>query len=129
MDPMLGMPTDPEETEGQQATAGEPLDDTGHIATEDQIVAALREVYDPEIPVNLYDLGLIYDLEIKHNGDASVLMTLTTPACPVAAEMPQQVADAVSTVPGTGKTTVTLTWDPAWSMDKMSDDAKLALGL
>jgi len=129
MDPVFGMPTDPEETEGSQATAGEALADTSRIADDDQVTAALREVYDPEIPVNLYDLGLIYDITIEDSGNVSVLMTLTTPACPVAAEMPQQVADAVSTVPGTGKVTVTLTWEPPWTMEKMSDDAKLALGL
>jgi len=129
MDPIFGFPTDPEETEGYQATAGEPLTEGTRVADDDQVIAALREVYDPEIPVNLYDLGLIYDITIEDSGNVSVLMTLTTPACPVAAEMPQQVADAVSTVPGTGTVTVTLTWEPPWTMEKMSDDAKLALGL
>lgn len=129
MDPMFGMPTDPAETEGLKATAGEPLDtDQEQPASEEAVIAALREVYDPEIPVNIYDLGLIYELEIRESGDVDIQMTLTAPACPVAGEMPQMVADAVSTVPGTGRIEVTLTWEPPWTMERMSEDARLALG-
>lgn len=129
MDSMFGMPGDPAETEGLQATAGEPLDTASEQpASEEAVVAAMREVYDPEIPINIYDLGLIYTLDIADDGEVNIEMTLTAPACPVAGEMPQMVADAVSTVPGTGRVTVTLTWDPPWTMERMSDDARLALG-
>ncbi len=131
-DSIFGAPPmpDPTETEGLTATAGESAGGTSEQpASEDAVVAALRDVYDPEIPVNIYDLGLIYNLDIAKNGDVAIEMTLTTPGCPVAGEMPQWVADAVSMVPGTGKVTVTLTWDPPWSMEQMSEDAKLALGL
>jgi len=131
-DPVFGgpPPPDPSETEGLSATAGTP-GDTGGVpaASEDAVVAALREVYDPEIPVNIYDLGLIYDLDIDDNGDVAVSMTLTTPGCPVAGQMPQWTADAVAMVPGIGKVTVTLTWEPPWTMEQMSEDARLALGL
>ena len=122
---------DPSETEGLSATAGEPAAGTeeGTIASEEAIVAALREVYDPEIPVNIYDLGLIYDLDLAETGDATITMTLTTPGCPVAGQMPQWTADAVAMVPGTGKVTVTLTWEPPWTMEHMTEDARLALGL
>ncbi len=90
---------------------------------------ALREVYDPEIPVNIYDLGLIYRLEIAPSGEVAVTMTLTAPACPVAGEMPGEVARKVAEVPGVGEVEVTLTWDPPWDKDRMSEDAKLALGI
>lgn len=130
MDAMFGEPTDPAETEGLTATAGTPLDtSTQQPAGEDTVVEALRECYDPEIPVNIYDLGLIYDLNIAKTGDVTIQMTLTAPACPVAGEMPQMVADAVSMAEGVGQVTVTLTWDPPWTMEQMSEDAKLALGL
>ena len=132
-DPIFGgaPPPDPSETEGLSATAGDSgaLGEEESIAGEDALVAALREVYDPEIPVNIYDLGLIYDLDIGDKGDVAVIMTLTTPGCPVAGQMPQWTADAVAMVPGTGKVTVTLTWEPPWTMEHMSEDARLALGL
>jgi FeS assembly SUF system protein len=121
--------TDPTETEGLSAVSGEPRSEAGELPSDEAIVTALREVYDPEIPVNIFDLGLIYDREIRNNGDINIQMTLTTPGCPVAGEMPQWVADSVAMVPGTGKVTVTLTWDPPWTLDQMTDDAKLALGL
>lgn len=93
------------------------------------IIAALRTVYDPEIPVNIYDLGLIYTIEIRGNGDVHVDMTLTAPACPVAGIMPVMVKDAVATVEGVGEVEVDLVWDPPWSPATMSDEAKLQLGL
>ena len=95
----------------------------------DDLVAALKTVYDPEIPVNLYDLGLIYDITIASNGDVGITMTLTAPACPVAGELPGQVAQRVAQVEGAGLVAVTLTWDPPWDMSKMSEDARLALGI
>ena len=95
---------------------------------EKKVVEAIRQVYDPEIPVNIYDLGLIYDMKIQQNGDVDITMTLTAPACPVAGSMPPMVSQAVSDLPNTGRVSVTLTWDPPWSMDLMSEDARLALG-
>ncbi len=93
------------------------------------IIAALRQVHDPEIPVNIYDLGLIYRIEIADNGDVDVDMTLTAPACPVAGMMPVMVRDAVKTVNGVGEVEVELVWDPPWTPDTMSDEAKLTLGM
>ncbi len=88
---------------------------------------ALRTVHDPEIPVNIFDLGLIYQNDIAANGDVRIVMTLTAPACPVAGELPQQVADAVAGVGGVGTVGVTLTWTPSWSQDMMTDDARMIL--
>ncbi len=115
--------------EGTQAIAGEPLEDGVPVATPEAVEAGLRSVYDPEIPVNIYDLGLIYRCDVDDRGDADIEMTLTAPACPVAGEMPQQVADAVAGVEGVGVATVTLTWDPPWRPEMMSEDAKMALDL
>ena len=93
------------------------------------IIAELRKVHDPEIPVNIYDLGLIYRIEIAANGDVSVDMTLTAPACPVAGMMPVMVEDAVRKVEGVGNIKVELVWDPPWSQERMSEEARLELGM
>jgi FeS assembly SUF system protein len=93
------------------------------------IVAALRNVHDPEIPVNIYDLGLIYRIEIADNGDVAIDMTLTAPACPVAWMMPVMVREALEKVEGVGNVKVELVWDPPWTQDKMTDEARLQLGL
>lgn len=93
------------------------------------IVAALRNVHDPEIPVNIYDLGLIYRIDIAANGDVAVDMTLTAPGCPVAGMMPIMVRDAVAGVDGVGEVRVALVWDPPWGQENMSDEARLQLGL
>ena len=112
------------------ATAGEALPPgAAPVAGEDPVIEALREVYDPEIPVNLYDLGLIYDINIEADGAVNIEMSLTAPGCPVAGEMPGQVAEAVAQVPGTGRVTVHLVWDPPWTPERMSEDARLALGM
>ncbi len=95
----------------------------------DDMVAALKTVYDPEIPVDIYELGLIYRIDVDDDRNVEVDMTLTAPGCPVAGQMPGWVADAVSGVPGTGEVTVTITWDPPWTMDRMTEDAKMALGM
>jgi FeS assembly SUF system protein len=92
------------------------------------VIDALKEIYDPEIPVNIYDLGLIYNVEIS-GGHALVTMTLTTPHCPVAESMPQEVELRVGSVPGIGDAEVVLVWEPAWDPQKMSDEAKLELGM
>ena len=93
------------------------------------VVDALKEIYDPEIPVNIYDLGLIYGVDVTADGHAVVTMTLTTPNCPVAESMPMEVELRVGAVPGIGSSEVNLVWDPAWDPQKMSDDAKLELGM
>ena len=93
------------------------------------VIDALKEICDPEIPVNIYDLGLIYGVEVTDNGEAVVTMTLTTPHCPVAETMPAEVELRVSAVPGIATADVNLVWDPAWDPAKMSDDAKLELGM
>ena len=92
------------------------------------VVNALKDIYDPEIPVNIYDLGLIYNVEIDE-GHAIVTMTLTTPHCPVAESMPAEVELRVGAVPGVGDAEVNLVWDPPWSPDNMSDEARLELGM
>lgn len=119
----------PPDAEDAIGHAGEPLAPGTPVACEDDIVAALRNVHDPEIPVNIYDLGLIYDLAIAENGDVKIQMTLTAPACPVAGELPQDVANAVNTVEGVGEITVTLTWDPPWTPERMSEVARVALDM
>ena len=111
------------------ARAGAPLAAGETVASEDAVVEALRSVHDPEIPVNIYDLGLIYSLDIAADGSASIRMTLTAPACPVAGEMPGDVARAVAGVAGIGEVTVELVWDPPWNKDMMSEEAKVALDM
>jgi len=95
----------------------------------ESVIAALKEIFDPEIPVNIYDLGLIYGVEIDDNSRAVVTMTLTTPHCPVAESMPGEVELRVGSVPGVGDAEVNLIWDPPWDPQKMSDEAKLELGM
>jgi FeS assembly SUF system protein len=119
----------PPDTEDVIGQAGEPLAPGIPVAAEEDVIAALRNVHDPEIPVNIYDLGLIYELAIAENGDVRIQMTLTAPACPVAGELPQDVANAVNTVEGVGEITVTLTWDPPWTPERMSDVARVALDM
>ena len=119
----------PAAEEGLTARAGEPLTEGTAVADKAAVVAALETVFDPEIPVNIYELGLIYDIDIHGDGSVALQMTLTAPACPVAGEMPFQVADAVAAVEGIGEVQVTLTWEPPWTPELMSEDAKLALGL
>ncbi|ARE81898.1 SUF system Fe-S cluster assembly protein [Roseovarius mucosus] len=94
----------------------------------DQVVEACRTVYDPEIPVNIYDLGLIYTIDISAENVVSITMTLTAPGCPVAGEMPGWVADAIEPLAGIKQVDVNLVWEPPWGMDMMSDEARLELG-
>lgn len=94
----------------------------------ESIVDGIRTVYDPEIPVNIYDLGLIYTIEINEESEVLVTMTLTAPGCPVAGEMPGWVAEAIEPMPGVKQVAVELTWEPPWGMDMMSDEARLELG-
>jgi FeS assembly SUF system protein len=93
------------------------------------IVAGLKTVFDPEIPADIYELGLIYKVDIKDDRSVDVVMTLTTPNCPAAGELPTMVENAVASVPGVGVVNVNLVWEPAWSPDRMSDEARLVLNM
>jgi FeS assembly SUF system protein len=93
------------------------------------IVGALKTVYDPEIPADIYELGLIYKIDVDDNRNVAIEMTLTSPGCPVAAEMPGWVENAVAAIAGVGQVTVTLTFDPPWDKDRMSDEARMLLGM
>ena len=119
----------PDTSQGYIARAGAALADA--VGPADAIIVedALKTVHDPEIPVNIFDLGLIYDVDRRPNGDVYITMSLTAPGCPVAGEMPGQVAEAVAAADGVGAVTVELVWEPAWSPERMSEDAKLALDL
>jgi FeS assembly SUF system protein len=108
----------------ESTAAGEPGGDQYEA-----VVSALREIFDPEIPVNIYDLGLIYGVDVSADGAAVVTMTLTTPHCPVAESMPAEVEMRVAAVPGIRDAEVNLVWDPPWDPQKMSDEAKLELGM
>ena len=95
----------------------------------EQAVDVLKTIYDPEIPVDIYQLGLIYDVQVSDEGDIHVLMILTSPNCPVAESLPEEVKEKVGTLPAAGKVEVEITFDPPWTRDMMSDEAKLELGM
>jgi FeS assembly SUF system protein len=95
----------------------------------EQIIAALKTVYDPEIPVDIYELGLIYKVAIEDDRAVNIDMTLTTPNCPSAAELPGMVENAVASVPGVREATVKIVWDPPWDPSRMSDEARLVLNM
>ena len=117
-------------SEQSEPLEGTPLiapSSTGHPLY-DNIVEACRTVYDPEIPVNIYDLGLIYTIDISDENEVKVVMTLTAPGCPVAGDMPGWVAEAIEPLDGVKQVDVDLTWEPQWGMDMMSDEARLELG-
>ncbi|MEM8849381.1 MAG: SUF system Fe-S cluster assembly protein [Pseudomonadota bacterium] len=114
----------PDRLEGAPLIAPSTTDHDLH----EPVVDACRSVFDPEIPVNIYDLGLVYTIDINPENDVKVVMTLTAPGCPVAGEMPGWVADAVASVPGVKTVDVDLTWEPPWGMEMMSDEARLELG-
>ena len=94
----------------------------------DTLVEACRSVYDPEIPVNIFDLGLIYTIDINNENEVKIMMSLTAPGCPVAGEMPGWVAEAIEPIPGVKHVNVELVWEPPWGMDMMSEEARLELG-
>jgi len=96
---------------------------------EDKIIVVLKNIYDPEIPVNIYELGLVYEVKVDENGKAHVLMTLTTPNCPVAESLPAQVKEEISYLTGITEVDLELTFDPPWDQEMMSEEAKLELGL
>ena len=112
-----------------KAYAGEPKPADEENASKEDIIEALKTVCDPEIMINVYDMGLIYDIRQKDNGDVEIDMTLTAPTCPVAGVLPQQVADATALVEGVGKVEVKVVWEPAWSLDKISDEARAMIDL
>ena len=114
-------------TATMETTSALPAEETERMSGE--IVAALKTVFDPEIPADIYELGLIYKVDLKDDRSVDILMTLTTPNCPAAGELPQMVKNAVASVPGVGVINVNLVWDPAWTPDRMSDEARLVLNM
>ncbi len=114
-------------TSNMETQSALPPEETERLGGE--IVAALKTVFDPEIPADIYELGLIYKVDIKDDRAVEVVMTLTTPNCPAAGELPTMVENAVASVPGVGVVSVNLVWDPAWSPDRMSDEARLVLNM
>ena len=115
------------ETAPAEPTSALPQEEVSRLT--DEIVTALKTVYDPEIPADIYELGLIYKVEINDERAVDVTMTLTTPNCPAAGELPTQVENAVASVPGVGVVNINLVWEPAWSPDRMSDEARLVLNM
>jgi FeS assembly SUF system protein len=118
------MPADTQVSAQASALPPEELEAFGNV-----LITALKTVFDPEIPVDIYELGLIYKVDVADNKDVTVDMTLTAPGCPVAGEMPGMVKDALLTVPGIGEVTVNMTFDPPWTPDRMSEEAKLELNM
>ena len=106
------------------ANAGNPIKQGVKVASREAIIEALKTVSDPEIMINIWDMGLVYKIEQKENGDVYIEMTVTSPMCPVAGVLPQQAADAVSSVTGVGEVEVKIVWEPAWSLANLSDEAK-----
>jgi len=111
------------------ARAGKPLDPSVPVAETEAVIEGIKTVYDPEIPVNIYDLGLVYKCEVDANGNVGIEMTLTAPACPVAGILPQQVADAAAAVAGVGEVIVEIVWDPPWDPSMMSEAARVELDM
>jgi FeS assembly SUF system protein len=114
---------------GAVHTAWTPEGETPPRVTEDAVIAACGTVYDPEIPVNIYELGLIYAIDIHEDGRVRVEMTLTAPGCPSAQELPEQVREAVMAVPGVTDAEVETVWDPPWDPSRMSEEARLQLNM
>jgi FeS assembly SUF system protein len=114
-------------TSNMETQSALPPEETERLSGD--IVAALKTVFDPEIPADIYELGLIYKVELKDDRSVDLMMTLTTPNCPAAGELPQMVENAVASVPGVGVVNVNLVWDPAWTPDRMSDEARLVLNM
>ena len=119
----------PAPSRAEPQTTWTPDGETRPKVTEDAVIAAISEVYDPEIPVNIYELGLIYAIDIFDDGRVKVEMTLTAPACPSAQELPEQVRDAVMSVPGVTDAEVETVWDPPWDFSRMSEEARLQLNM
>jgi FeS assembly SUF system protein len=122
-------PPQPEAPAPTDNTSALVLDVEKTAALKPEIIKAISTVFDPEIPVNIWELGLIYDIFVDANGVAGVRMTLTAPGCPVAQSLPVDVANKVKSVPGVADAKVDIVWEPAWTKDRMSDVAKLQLGM
>ncbi len=114
---------------GLHTASDEPVfNDDPTLPLDERIINVIKSVFDPEIPVNIYELGLIYDLKTTAEGDVAIQMTLTSPACPVAGSMPRQVEEKVAALPGVKSAKVELVWDPPWTQERMSEAARLELG-
>ena len=111
------------------AKAGKKNNSSTRFIDKSEIVESLKTIHDPELPVNIYDLGLIYDIRLIDKNDLKIKMSLTAPGCPVAGEMPRQVANTLAKIPNVGLIEVELVWEPAWTKERMSEDAKLALDI
>jgi FeS assembly SUF system protein len=119
--------TAPAEAAAAAPASALPADEVARLT--DEIIGALKTVYDPEIPADIYELGLIYKVDIADDRKVTVDMTLTTPNCPSAAELPAMVENAVASVPGVGEVAVNVVWDPPWDQSRMSDEARVALNM
>ena len=124
---LQAMSVNDEELPVYKAYAGNSIENLTDIAKMINIVEAIKTVFDPEIPINVYDLGLIYKINQEKNGDIHIDMSLTAPGCPVAGILPQQVADAVAQIEGVGKVEVEVVWEPAWSLERLSEEARMML--
>ena len=120
---------DVKELEDIEIEVGEKLADGILVAQKDDVIDAIKLVFDPEINVDVYNLGLIYNIDISFDGDVEIEMTLTSPTCPMAEEIPHWVADSVASVEGVGKVKVKLVWAPAWNLSMMSDEARFQLDI
>ncbi|MGJ5041308.1 MULTISPECIES: SUF system Fe-S cluster assembly protein [unclassified Bradyrhizobium] len=114
-------------TQSVETHSALPPEETERLSSE--IIAALKTVFDPEIPADIYELGLIYKVDIKDDRSVDVMMTLTTPNCPAAGELPTMVENAIASVPGVGVVNVSIVWEPQWTPDRMSDEARLVLNM
>ena len=122
---LLEAMTQPLPDKDYKVNVGTPLPKGADIADKESIIAALQTVSDPEIMINIWDMGLIYDIRIQANGNVEIDMTVTAPTCPVAGILPAQAAEAVASLEGVGEVEVRLVWEPAWTFDRLSDEAKM----
>jgi FeS assembly SUF system protein len=129
--PMYGQPVEPSEADSEAygGSGEEPSEPVDPSAVKERVVEVLETVYDPEIPVNIHSLGLIYGIEVDEKGHTEVEMTLTAPACPVAGMLVREVAQKVGEVDGVSTSHVKLVWDPPWTPERMSEEAQLELGM
>lgn len=122
---LLEAMTQPLPDKDYKVNVGTPLAQGAPIASKESIISALQTVSDPEIMINIWDMGLIYDIRILNNGNVEIDMTVTAPTCPVAGVLPAQAAEAVSALDGVGEVEVRLVWEPAWTFERLSDEAKM----
>lgn len=122
---LLEAMTQPLPDKDYKVNVGTPLPEGTPVADKESIIAALQTVSDPEIMINIWDMGLIYDIRIQDNGNVEIDMTVTAPTCPVAGVLPAQAAEAVAAIEGVGEVEVRLVWEPAWTFERLSDEAKM----